>query len=316
MRRGEPMTEEERARGLSNIFVDSGAYAELTQGIEANVDLYCDRLIANPSLKLYANLDVIDHEDPERGAMASYQNYRHMRSRGLDPVPAFHAGEDFPWLQTYIDEGCSYIALGGVASTHSTVQRNWAFFNQCFKIIGKAGRPIKTHVFGVAHEATLVHYPFASADSASWLIRAQKARNSDISRLGDRAWRASLYEPENNHRLYAAMTFLEALDANRLERQIRENPERRDFNFFLVVPKVDNDWWLAALWVVHHRNALVSNGPNWNPTLVKQFIDDPLSVLARPRIAAKLALLEEMKVRYYEYLNEQRRLQWERDRVA
>ena len=60
--------------------------------------------------------------------------------------------------------------------------------------------------------------------------------------------------------------------------------------------------------------ALVSNHSAWNPTLVRQFIDAPLSVLARPRCAAKLALLQEMKDRYDEYRRERSREQENQDR--
>jgi len=313
MRRGEPMTEEERSRGLSKLMVDSGAYTESTQGIDIDIDAYCDVLLKNPWIETYANLDKINYDEPEEAAVASYQNFQHMRSRGLDhPIPVYHAGENISWLRKYIDEGCDYIGLSGVAN--SDVRRNQVFFDRCFKIIGKAGRPIKTHAFGVAHEATLVNSPFTSADSATWLRRAQVYRNSDLSRLGNAAWRASLYERENNDRWYAATTYLEASDANRLERQIREKEERRDFCFYLVVPQAENAWWLPALWVVHHRNALVANRPGWNPALFKRFIDEPMSVLTQPRYDEKLALLEEMKVLHLDNMKKQAERQRKRDK--
>ena len=315
LRRGEPMTEAERSLGLSNLLVNSGAWRAFTQGIIVGLDPYCDVLHANPWIKLYANLDHIDPNDPEEGALLSYRNFKLMRGRGLDPMAVYHYGERIYCLERYLhEEGVSYIGLGGVAGNQP--QRNAVFFERCFKLIEKAGRPIKVHAFGIAHPATLLQFPWASADSSTWLIRAQRARSTDLSRLGDRAFRAALYEPENNHRLYAAQTFLEAYDANRLERQIRENPERRGFNFFLVVPKEENAWWFSALWAVGHRNALVSNHPGWNPALLRQFIDDPLSVLARPGFATKLALLQEMKDRYEEYRREQSRIREELDKAS
>jgi hypothetical protein len=312
MRRGEPMTEEERSRGLSQFMADSGAYAKATRG-RINIADYSNTLLENPWIKLYANLDEVNRDEPEQAATVSYRNFKYMRERGLDPIPVYHNRENISWLQKYIyEEGCDYIGLSDVAN--STVERNRVFFDRCFKIIGKAGRPIRTHAFGVAHEATLVNFPFTSADSAAWLIRAQVARNSDLSRLGDAAWRASLHERENNDRWYAATTFLEAYDAQHLERQIRENPERRHFCFFLAVPQEDNVWWLPALWVAHHRNALVANRPGWDAALIKRFIDDPLSVLTQPRFVGKLELLQEMKVLYFANMKEQVGRQRERDR--
>jgi hypothetical protein len=71
----------------------------------------------------------------------------------------------------------------------------------------------------------------------------------------------------------------------------------------------ENPWWLPALWTVGHRNALVSNRPGWAPTLIKQFIEDPQSILTERRYATKLALLEEMKTRYMNNLHELARRQ-------
>ena len=155
MRRGEPMTEEERSRGLSKLMVDSGAYTESRRGIGIDIDRYCAQLSANPWIKTYANLDKIDPDLPEAGATVSHRNFRYMRERGLDPMPVYHDRERIYWLEKYIhEEGCSYIGLGDVAG--STVQRNRVFFDRCFKVIRNAGRPIKVHAFGVAHESTLM----------------------------------------------------------------------------------------------------------------------------------------------------------------
>ena len=307
-RRGTPLPEEERGRGLSKLLIDSGAYTASTQDIEINIDEYCEFLIQNPWITPYVNLDNINPDDPEDGAHVSHQNFRHMRQRGLNPIPVFHAGEDFAWLRKYIfEEGSEHIGLGGVAGSRS-IERNWAFFDQCFAVIEKCGRPIKTHAFGVAHEATLLRYPFASADAASWLLRAQKFGSTDVSRLGGRAWRASLNTDDN--RRYAARTFLEALDANRFERQVRET---REFDFYLSL-RPEHPWWFPALWTVSHRHALVSYRRDLNPNLVQRFINDPWSVLTQRRYAASLALLEEMKARYTDNLHEQARRQRERDR--
>ena len=110
-RRGEPMTEEEQARGLSKLFVDSGAFEVFSQGTEINLEEYCDRLLENPWIETYANLDEINYDEPEDGAVASYRNFQHMRSRGLDPIPVYHIGENISWLRKYLGGGCDYIGL-------------------------------------------------------------------------------------------------------------------------------------------------------------------------------------------------------------
>jgi hypothetical protein len=93
------LTEEERSRGLSKLMVDSGAYTESTRGIDIDIDHYCDRLIANPWIKTYANLDKINPDLPEEGATVSYQNFKYMRERGLDPMPVYHDRENISHLQ-------------------------------------------------------------------------------------------------------------------------------------------------------------------------------------------------------------------------
>jgi hypothetical protein len=244
-------------------------------------------------------LDKIVQADPEDGAYISHRNFRHMRGCGLNPIPVFHAGESFSWLEKYIhQEACDYIALGGVAK--NTLTWNWAFFDECFEIIEESGRTIKTHAFGVGEEETLIHYPFASADATSWILRSQKFGMTDISRLGDRSWRGSL----DDGRLAAARTYLEALDAHRLESQIRE---QREFDFYLAL-RPENPWWLPSLWTAGHRNALISFHQTFDPALTKQFIDEPLLFLQRQRYNQRLELLEEMKNRYTGRMSEWRSL--------
>ncbi len=60
-----------------------------------------------------------------------------MRSRGLNPIPVYHLGENISWLRKYIDEGCDYIGLSPLPG--STTARNWVFFDECFEDIDLLG---------------------------------------------------------------------------------------------------------------------------------------------------------------------------------
>lgn len=84
---------------------------------------------------------------------------------------------------------------------------------------------------------------------------------------------------------------------NRLQRRIRQI---RPFDFYAVL-RPENPWWLPALRVVGHSNALVSfyGLTPANTSLLKDFLDDPVAMLANnPRHASKHEILVTMKQRY------------------
>jgi hypothetical protein len=242
------LSEEERARGLTNLMVDSGAFSVGNLGGAIDIDDYCQFLIGNHWLTTYINLDEINPDLPDEAPLISWRRFQRMREYDLDPIPVFHAGEHFDWLRKYLDLGCERIALGGVAGSRSDA-RNRAFFDECFKIIQGCGRLVRVHALGIAVPATLLHYPFDSADASSWILQSQRYEVTDLSRLGGAQWVASL----SYHQKLAAGTFLEVLDANRLEREIRE---QRPFDFYLVF-RLSNRWVLPAFRLVGHRNALI-----------------------------------------------------------
>ena len=93
---------------ITELFIDSGAYSASTQNVEINIKEYIKFIKKYEKyIDVYANLDVIG--DPE----ATYKNQKIMEKAGLKPLPCFHYGEDWSWLEKYIKE-YSYIALGGM----------------------------------------------------------------------------------------------------------------------------------------------------------------------------------------------------------
>jgi hypothetical protein len=100
----------------------------------------------------------------------------------------------------------------------------------------------------------------------------------------------------------AGATFLEIHDAHRRELEVREQPGRGDFNFYLV-GRVSNNWVMPALRLLNHRSALYSFAEGADMSRLRAFIECPDEVLAEERYAEKMRLLVEMQQRYEDMRN-------------
>jgi hypothetical protein len=81
-----------------DIFLDSGAFSAMSQGVHIDIVDYIAFVKQNKSkLKVYANLDVIGN------AEATLKNQEIMEKAGLSPLPCFHYGEDKKYLQMYCE---------------------------------------------------------------------------------------------------------------------------------------------------------------------------------------------------------------------
>lgn len=163
---------------VMDLILDSGAYSAWRLGKPINIDGYCDYLLANLDwIGHYVNLDVINPGSPEEAARASFENLKHMRKRGLDPVPVYHVGEDISWLFRMLDLGCKYIGL----SASSLVSRNkvddW-YAMAWSHLVDSDGRPtVRAHAFGEGRYTSLRQFPWYSADSTSWIYGSQRNGN-------------------------------------------------------------------------------------------------------------------------------------------
>jgi len=167
---------------MIKILLDSGAYSAWTLGIKIKPSKYIEYVKANLHLlELYVSLDVIPGErgrrsaDPdriERAAKKSYRNHQIMKDEGLTPTPVFHQDDRFYWLDRYLTDGETYIALAphGVHA-HNII----GWLDQCFMHIGNA--KVKVHGLGVSSAFLLRRYPFTSVDSNTW---AQQAGHGQI----------------------------------------------------------------------------------------------------------------------------------------
>ena|SRR2546421_622944 len=145
-------------RPYPELFLDSGAFSALMQGVHISIDEYAEWICKYRHLiSLYANLDVI------KNAEATLKNQERLEKvYKLSPLPVFHVSEPWEILDYYLDR-YSYIALG-VAGTRSHVYMPWLV--KCFK--RAEGRPVVYHGFGITTWETLKAFPWYSVDSSSW----------------------------------------------------------------------------------------------------------------------------------------------------
>lgn len=159
-------------------FLDSGAFSAWSKGAVIDLDEYIEFIKANIEyLDVYACLDVIPgapgrnatQAEREAAAGASWENYLYMRSHGLDPLPVYHYGEDFKWLDNMLAYGCSYIGIGGLVGIPSDKRVLW--LDRVFtKLTNERGEAlIKTHGFGMTALPLIFRYPWYSVDSTSWI---------------------------------------------------------------------------------------------------------------------------------------------------
>lgn len=158
------------------LMLDSGAFTAWTQGDKINVKDYIKYVIKHRDLiDTYFNLDVIPgkpnrnrtYEMVQKSAAASYKNLQIMRKAGLDPIPVFHQGESFDWLEKMI-QNCEYLSLGGLGGQSDTESIIW--LDKCWDMLTHDdGTPMtKVHGLGVSSWDLLRRYPWFSCDSTAW----------------------------------------------------------------------------------------------------------------------------------------------------
>ncbi len=156
-----------------DLFLDSGAFSAWTQGVEIDIQQYIAFIKEHLDvINVYANLDVIGvgGKQPNKlTAKLTLENQKIMEAAGLNPLPVFHVGEPFKYLEYYIKR-YDYLALG-VAGNKGSSLVPW--LNQCFSkyICDSKGYPkIKVHGFAVTSVPLMLEYPWWSVDSTSWVV--------------------------------------------------------------------------------------------------------------------------------------------------
>lgn len=147
-------------RRIKHLFLDSGAFSAHHSKAHIDLDDYIKFIKEHEKrLDVYAGLDVIG------SAEETYTNQQIMEKAGLHPLPTFHFGEDFKWLDLYLNAGYKYIAIGGLVGKPN--RPRCAFLKRCFE---KIPNNIKTHGYGMTSPKLIRLFPFYSVDSINWLM--------------------------------------------------------------------------------------------------------------------------------------------------
>lgn len=153
---------------IKSLFLDSGAYSAHTQGVDINIYNYIEYIKTNiNNISQYANLDVIGD------AEESYKNQLIMQESGLMPIPCFHAGEPFKYLDRYLSGDYEYISLGGMVGGSKVTLV--PFLDRCWERICDTPDKLplcKVHGFGITSVEIISRYPWFSVDSTTWFRTA------------------------------------------------------------------------------------------------------------------------------------------------
>lgn len=148
---------------IKKFFLDSGAFSAFTKDIKIDIHEYCNFIKEHKKkITYYSVLDVIGN------AEGTLKNQKIMEKEELNPIPCFHYGDNFKYLEYYI-ENYDYISLGGMVPVSSRNLIPWlddVFGNH---ICNKEGYPrCKVHGFGMTTVDIMVRYPWYSVDSTTY----------------------------------------------------------------------------------------------------------------------------------------------------
>lgn len=153
----------ELSEGLS-VMVDSGAYSAWSRGAEIKVEDYAMAL-ERYQPETYVNLDVF------RDRPQTDRNQEYLESRGLKPMPVYHAGEPLEVLERLAGRH-DYIGLGGLIALRQKIGHKVTAYIQ--KLVGEYPE-VRFHGFGVG-SLEPEHARLHSVDSTTWLSAARYNR--------------------------------------------------------------------------------------------------------------------------------------------
>jgi hypothetical protein len=132
---------------------------------EAYVEAYIAFIKENEdTLDWYANIDIINN------AEETYKMQKHLESKGLNPIPVYHFGEDLKWLKRYVKE-YDYIALGGMVPLKESILIPGLDYIWDKFLTNRLGYPVvKVHGFAITAINLMFRYPWWSVDSTSAIV--------------------------------------------------------------------------------------------------------------------------------------------------
>ncbi len=156
---------------IDNLCLDSGAYSVFTKKVNISVTEYLAYIKRYGDL--FTTVFTLDDkfDDPEHNLHNQNFLERGLAGKNWKPVPCIHdAGDPMGEIQTYIDQGHDYIALGSLGVREKISTRVMDDVKVKFP-------NVRFHLFGSLNRETLFKYRPYSADASSW---AAEAGNSSI----------------------------------------------------------------------------------------------------------------------------------------
>ena len=151
----------ERIQYKPLIMLDSGAWSAFTTGKNISLVDYISFIEVNKIyIDNYIALDVIGDSE------MTYDYYRIMRKKGLNPIPVFHYGSDEKYLKLYSND-TNYIALGAtVPIKDKGIVAKW-INNLQFRFPN-----IEFHLLGSSSQKITMWTDIKSCDSSTWIMSA------------------------------------------------------------------------------------------------------------------------------------------------
>lgn len=161
------------------LLLDSGEFSAWRRNTSVDLDRYIAYCQENKDyLFAYVSVDKIPgkfgakktQREVEESAKIGYDNLEKMWKAGLNPIPVFHQGERWYWLEKMLADKVQYIGISSSKDLWANEQQKW--LDQVFTLLTNAkGEPlVKTHGFGITRPAFIFRYPFFSCDSTAWSL--------------------------------------------------------------------------------------------------------------------------------------------------
>lgn len=164
----------------ASLFLDSGAFslgqAQKKRGVDSEkfnrsrtlrqyLDDYIEFIHANEShIDFYVNVDIIGSPKYSR------RNYKYLRKAGLNPMPVFHTGDSLRNIELHINEGCTFIGLGGLVGRNND-DGHLTWLHSVFEFMRQYPK-VKIHGFGITSWEHMHNFPWWSVDSTTWIRAA------------------------------------------------------------------------------------------------------------------------------------------------
>jgi len=156
------------------LFIDSGAFSAFSLGKPTDIDKYI-KFCKTTDADHYAVLDVIG------SAEGTLKNQQYMESKGVKPVPCFHYGEDWKYLDHYCKH-YDYVAIGGMVPISTPKLIRW------LDVLFSKYPNHNFHGFGLTTNKLVMKYPWFSVDSSSWIMGAKSGQLYD-NKIGSKYYK-------------------------------------------------------------------------------------------------------------------------------